>query len=222
MRTIRIAAALATFAATVWAAQPTPDAGKKIWEMSDEERVAARLSPTTGGTVRAQSAGAHSAPANGIGHRESVDGRHHPELFLPYELFDILVGGLSDDVTTRSNVRRTADPGIKQLGYDLTGFWSALRTASAEYVQLKERQPEVRRTKFLHFTSSSGKSVTVLQDPARCAARIAALNRARRTFGASSFDRLLYTVVAPETKHSSIGTEPNRGEQLLFFARGCK
>jgi len=57
-----------------------------------------------------------------------------------------------------------------------------------------------------------------------CAARIAALDEARRVLGGKEhFDKFLYLAVAPKVQASeSTEHNPDRAEQLRYQARGCQ
>jgi len=169
---------------------------KEPWNYSDAERVAARLEHI------------HRDE-----YRERIYGRVNPELFLPFELFDRLVGGLASDAQHRAGVRATLRPGIKRYGYDPEMFWSSLAATSVPYV--KERETHWNIT-------SNRKSVVAGIDRDVCVARIAALNETRRRFGAAAFDRFLYEVVAPQTRYGGSRKSERHGEELLFMARGCK
>jgi len=190
---------------------------KEPWNYSDAERVAARLEHDRRDRVSAQS----NPTSSSREYREQIDGRVTPELFLPFELFDRLVGGIASDAQQRTGVRTTLRPGIKLYGYDPETFWSSLAAVSAPYIKEREKHwngyghaPQ--------FITSSGKTVTAGIDRDVCVARIAALNEARRRFGAAAFDRFLYEVVAPQTRYGGSRRSEEHGEELLFMARGCK
>lgn len=192
-------------------------AKKEPWNYSDAERVTARLEHDRRDRVSGQSNAASSVHE----YRERIDGRVTPELFLPFELFDRLVGGIASDLQHRTGVRATLRRGIVRYGYNADTFWSSLAAASAPYVKEREKH----RNGYSHapqFTTSSGKTVTAAIDRDVCLARIAALNETRRRFGAAAFDRFLYEVVAPQTRYGGSRKSEEYGEELLFQARGCQ
>src|SRR5438552_1289208 len=93
-----LALCLITGSALAQNAAPTRKPGGSVgtsriaaWELTDDERIARRA-------ARDENAGGHIRPAGSqSGFKDSVDGRHNPELFLPYELFDALLRGISGD-----------------------------------------------------------------------------------------------------------------------------
>jgi len=184
------------------------------WILTDEERIARRTTP--------------SAPTGRIGaaavsrgdHREQINGLEHPELFLPYELFDQLVLGLSSKSTQREHARSEYDSRISAFGYNVPKFWETLRIAAQPYVTAQEARSHRGGTLFV---SSHGNKTFVPISRDLCGQRVAALQNARELLGGKDFfDRFLYSVVAARMKHVAVTTAPDPDDQLRFMAGGCR
>src|SRR5713226_7109549 len=79
------------------------------WLMTDDERIERRaaMSPLRGG--------AHAQSVDEERFAEKLDGLEHPEFFLPFELFDHLLNGLSTRALPRDNAHTLYDPKLKAL-----------------------------------------------------------------------------------------------------------
>jgi hypothetical protein len=183
------------------------------WLLSDDERINSR-------TVSRDVPGRATNLSAADGYRDAIDGHSNPELFLPYEIFDVLLWGLSDQPKLQQTAHRLYDSQLPSFGYDADAFWNKLRSASKSYLDSRQYhlQHGPRTTTIL---SSSGKSIMIPVDREVCAARIAALENARLLLGKEAFDRFLYSVVAPQIQISEGGTSSDRASQLRYMARGC-
>jgi hypothetical protein len=186
------------------------------WEWTIEQRLDARFDPIR---IRerdeayvAKYRAAHPelradkdrAPHTGMRYR--IDGARNPELFLPHELFDHLLRGVTSEAGMRSRMRQNSAADLKAAGFDPNSFWPALESLSAQYLPLMQRQGSQSRGD--HYE--------------KCHARYAALQSARKWFGPTTFDRMLYTVIASKTDFS-VGTSfPNPKEDLRREANGCE
>jgi hypothetical protein len=188
--------------------------GVPPWEITDEERIARRTG-SRAGDGRAQSLEARS------GYSESIDGREHPELLFSYELFDHLLWGLGTDSMHHDTARRLFDAKIRARNYDVDAFWAKLASIAEPYLKLKDEHRRENRNATI-FTSPTGKVIFVPIDRDVCAARLGALQEARRAFGGKDFDRFLYLAVAPEVGRASGSNAGDRAEQLRYIAGGCK
>jgi hypothetical protein len=190
-----------------------------VWWLSDDERIARRAA------LIEHRPGPHAPHANAAGrpivsNRESINGAEHPELFLPYELFDELLWGLSTNSSRKENARSLYDTGIRAFGYNVDRFWATL--ANAAHLYLMQSEPR-RHKASTDFVSSRGNWTFVPIGREPCSARIAALEKARQLLGGRDFfDRFLYSVVAPRLHHASATMAPDLDEQLRFMAGGCK
>jgi hypothetical protein len=133
----------------------------------------------------------------------SIDGRRNPELFLPHELFDALLSGLTPDETLRVLQRGYYRDSIQGLDYDADTFWARLASVSGPYLAIRFKQGN-----------------TPYQ--AQCEARFEALQAARRLFGRPQFERLLYTVIAPTMQKSQTTLDGNLSSRLRDAERGCR
>lgn len=182
-----------------------------VWEMTDGERIERRAA-----------AAVTSKDIADRGSREKIEGRRNPELFLSYELYDFLLWGLSDDVKRQQAAHTKFDPKIRASGYDVAKFWRALHATAEPYIELRNTRGR-QGSHATMITSPVGTKVLVPVDRDVCAARITALEQTRRIFGRRSFDRLLYSVVAPTMSHTSSTNSPSDvGVQLRYMAGGCK
>jgi hypothetical protein len=195
-----------------------------VWWLSDDERIARRAALIEHRTGHPLSNGSPT-----VSSRESINGAEHPELFLPYELFDRLLWGLSTKSSRKESARREYDAGIRAFGYDVDRFWATLANAAHLYLTLSKsrRQPFMKskpgRERVGMFVTSRGNRTFVPIGPGPCRARIAALQNARQRLGGRDFfDRFLYSVIAPRLQVTYATTLPDLDEQLRFMARGCK
>jgi hypothetical protein len=133
-----------------------------------------------------------------------VDGHRNPELFLPHELFDMLLSGLNPDESMRTRQREYYRTALRSLGYDDTAFWNALASVTGKYLT-------VRFVNGQHAVNE------------RCHMRFEALEAARNLFGQAKFERTLYTVIAPTAFYSAVSSDDVKPEaQLRRAERGCR
>lgn len=185
------------------------------WLMTDDERIERRaaMSPLRGG--------AHAQSVDEERFAEKLDGLQHPELFLPFELFDHLLNGLGSNAPRRDNAHTLYDPRLEALGYNVESFWQQLATLARPYLDMRE----VKHGPYApaEFTTSTGKRLAAPIRRDLCTARFASLQASRRALGGTEFDRLLYVVVAPNISESTGGnwSPADRSEHLRYMAGGC-
>ncbi|MEO6260432.1 MAG: hypothetical protein ABIP63_08775 [Thermoanaerobaculia bacterium] len=197
---------------------PNPNSGssdlRKAWDWTVEERLANRLDPAKirdrkADWIESTSRNRVSAAAStrsDVSQNDSkvvtyeIDGRRNPELFLEYELFDILLAGLAPETLTRAKQRAFYGPSIRQFGYDENAFWNSLESVVSGYL-------------------AGGSAET--DGEARCVERYQALQAARRLFG-HRFDQFLYLVVAPTVRSSTSTMDQNHGAALRRAEAGCQ
>jgi hypothetical protein len=186
------------------------DQSRQPWNWTTAQRVVDRYDSQHAADRRAAfGPGLTESASNGPNARQFVlDGRRNPELFMPHELFDVLLTGVAPDARLRNKQRDSLDPALATLGYT-SDFWSSLASAAAEYLSIR-------------FPTTSPSSAANDADIRRCTARYEALQRARQTFGAATFDRLLYTVVAPTVTRVEVTTSADPAAALLRAERGCR
>jgi hypothetical protein len=183
--------------------------------LSDDERITrrARLAAAQqGGRI-------HANAAQPRGSREDINGFEHPELFIPYELFDQLLWGLSTNAGRRQHAHAEYDARIRSFGYDVEKFWQTLESASQPYIDVLVKHPHGGTA----FVSSHGNRIFVPVRREVCVARIEALQAARAQLGGKTFfDAFLYSVVAPQMHVVRATTSADLDDQLRFMAGGCK
>ena len=117
---------------------------------------------------------------------EKLDGNVHPERFLPSELFETLVRSsfLSLPATYPRHVRAHSD-GVLTTDAD----WHLFTDVTRAYVNVLAEERDLIRQRV-----SVGREQVRAE---KCRVAFAALRKARAAFGPETFDRFLYTVVAP-------------------------
>jgi len=220
MRRWPIFLVLLSLAFTVGAKVPLKP--RQAWEWTDDERVVARFddaanrervaafqaSQLNASRVSARNtASQHSFPA----HFFVIEGSRNPELFMRHELLDALLRGFSVNQSMAAQFRQSLDSEFRSAGItDPQAFWSTLEKSAHAYLTL-QRSIDAR---------GSGRSRD--DDEALCRARYAALVASERAFGASRFDELLYTVIAPAQRHTQSTTFPDPASRLRREAGGCR
>ena len=147
-----------------------------------------------------------------------INGRETPELLFPTELMDLLLIQMSEGTPGEiNNAKEIYRRDLEALGWEFDSFWNTVSQAADKYFVTRRLFTDLQR-------QSLGKRPT---GPERefltrdlCRARAAALAQARRQFGGESFDRFLYTAVAPTVLASfTPKTDPTTLRQL---ERGCQ
>jgi hypothetical protein len=134
--------------------------------------------------------------------RMTIDGRTHPELLLPHEVFNGLISGLHPDPTMRAKQQAYFAPLLAGQGVNPVEFWEQLAQVAAPFIAAKygnAPQPEV------------------------CRSRYEALMASRALYGAARFDEILYEVVAPSLRLSENASSASALHTRLRSAeRGCR
>jgi hypothetical protein len=133
--------------------------------------------------------------------RVSVDGKTHPELLLPHEVFNGLLTVMQPDPELRALQRALLAPRLVNRGMDPELFWEELSRIAAPFV-----------------TARYGKAPFAEV----CRARNAALTAARAHFGAEAFDELLYAVVAPSVRLSVAASSADEARSRLLRDASCR
>ena len=145
-----------------------------------------------------------------------IDGNQNPELFLPVELFEMLV--------TRGYVGDTwrDDYDLRLASAGLPGnFWRRLETIDGRYIRdLRMEYELLERGKSADASARRRIDEEVAGlTPTLCRERADALTAATKEFGVA-LDRFMYTVVAPGT--AMYFEEPQSPDQLRSAERGCR
>jgi hypothetical protein len=211
------------------AAQPA----KAGWQFSDEERFALRTNAglarqrvaerRQNPTTNVQAAGAKAQPsANAQQWADSFDGKTHPELFLPHEVFRNFVGmAFEGDSRTRDIVRHGMATGIRKAGLP-PDFWERLEPMIAFHVAdvRSEKDLLASRSKMSGAAKDRVVKRLELKRTDVCRSRSEALAAARNAFGRERFDRFLYDAVAIHMFH--VSDRLPTVEQLRRWEGGCR
>ena len=219
--TAKVAVVALLGASTLSAAAPEasrPPENKKPWEWTLAERLAVRLDPVRIAERELENETPHRASPSQVTVREregvgsySIDGRRHPELLVPHELFESLMTGFIPDENRQARYRKNLAVAISAAGFDERVFWSQLYSVASQYVAYKYDQ-----------TAHSPDSAINRGRDSRCRLAFEALTAARQLFGQERFDQFLYEGIAPLTQLASATTAPDPAVELKRAAAGCQ
>jgi hypothetical protein len=208
------------FVATTAVAGDVAAPNKPPWEWTDDQRLAVRLDPA----AIAQRDAEHEKARQGHGlslqplsvyrtPRLVIDGALHPELFLPYELFTCLLDAVDPrySAAERKVKQEFYDRGLRKIGYRPADFWGIFAPLVARYYRV-QRDTEQREPRHDSIDAHV----------ALCRERIVLLEAARERFGRTTFDRILYTVVAPKTFQTGSVPGPDGAAGLKYLSGGCQ
>jgi hypothetical protein len=164
----------------VVAEQPKPS-----WRFSLEERVALRTNPALAQErVRRMRHDANREVATDTTQEwvDHFDGRTHPELFMPHEVFDKLIKmAFLGSTEIRQVIHGGLTPEIRQHGLP-PDFWARLEAISSVHVA------DYRSVLERHDDRGIGmEGVLAHRHEALCRSRVEALAAAREAFGAERF-----------------------------------
>lgn len=190
-----VAAAVSIVISTSLLGATAPANVKQPWEWTAQERADARHDPAKRlERLRGDDAERRMMRVpNNSGPRvaDVIDGAKHPELYFPTELFEYLVRYsfvTLPEVYPHIVHDRTTD--LFRNPVD----WKRFVSIVSDYVKfLKQEQAAA--------SALDKPAVTALQS-SKCAAEARALREARRTFGRTRFDRMLYETVPGGMKTS--------------------
>ncbi len=178
-----------------------PSQIKAPWRLSLEERVALRTNPSLArerarrvrGTATEGAAAAYEPQELA----DDFDGKTHPELFLPHEVFDELISmAFLSSPHGRYVLQTGLAPEVRRHGLP-QDFWEQLESISstftAESQSVRDLLAAVQQR---HNDQVDPQAALAAGHTAVCRSRAAALAAARETFGRERFDRFLYEVVA--------------------------
>ena len=204
--------------------RPSIATTRHAWDLSDEERIAARTNPGAAKARADEYLESHSLPQSTRAKVLSVprklvsvvDGGKTPELFLPAELFEMVVtlGLVSED-----NWRDVWDPGVKAAGLP-PDFWRRLeRTTAAYAADLRAAQQAGLKTRELP-EDRGGSDVAHALLAQLCHDRADALSASRAAFGVA-LDTFMYRTIAPGHL-VTIFDDPEEPARLRSMERGCR
>lgn len=196
---------------------------KRPWSLSLEERIALRTNRALAGE-RARGEGRvranvrEGAPPLA----DSFDGRTHPELFLPHQVFRSLMdmaflGGAKRGEWIREAMRAE----VQEHGLP-PDFWERLRVVSAIHISDATAVNDIAASlRQLHGRARrQAEYELALKQADTCRTAADALAAARREFGAEHFDRFLYDAIAIHMFHAA--DQLPEAEDLRKIERGCR
>jgi len=203
---------------------------KSAWQWSLEDRLAARFDPEAMKFRATKHAAEQKAifdkfPAirtGGLGTMspgtDTIEGTKSPQLFLPTELFSILLNdGFPPNGIRQDESRRNIEERATALGFG-HDFWARLERVAAPILKL-ERERELtlgdRRGVNQERLGIGSQSIVF------CRARAQALEAAKSEFGAEPFSRLLYEVVAPTTSITYV-LKDGLADDMRYLEGGCR
>ena len=213
--------------AAAWAASAmTAPPSKPIWQWTTDERLAARFDEA----ARIQSVAAFEAQ-RAISHAravalprrpaDSIHGSEHPELLMPFEIFTSFTEaayGADDDVAR--HVQRDATVQASKLGLP-PEFLPTLRKQARAFIAMQREERTLKQQIFTGGMTDPQSGMARLRElqKSECASRAAAMRSLRARFGAS-FDRFLYSAIAPGVFRDDF--EPISARTLRAEEDGCK
>jgi len=197
----------------------------KPWTLTLEERIALRTNPELARqrtAIRSQTADGASVNSGLKSIVDDFDGKTHPELFLPHELFRELIGlAFLSPPRFSQVIREDLMPQVRQHGLP-SDFWQRLQSLSAgnaadmravddlnERIRQQGGRARERAQQALPFKNADA-----------CRSRAEALAAARNEFGRDAFDSFLYDVIAANMHH--VADRLPEPELLRQAERGCR
>jgi hypothetical protein len=209
------------------ATAPVIAQSKKPWTLTLEERIALRTSPKlaqerVGDDRQVQASSVRSPNSKSGPIADAFDGKTHPELFLPHEVFDELIKlAFSGPPRTSQIVQDGFLPEVKRHGLPLD-FWERLRLLSTVYIadrgELTDIGVGVRKQ--AGRGRERAEAALVVKHEDLCRSRADALDAARSKFGRERFDRFLYEVIAVNMFY--VADRLPYAERLQKAEEGCR
>jgi hypothetical protein len=193
---------------------------KEAWEYTLDERLEMRFGPDTGAPVRRREDGPPEPDAE-KGKVVSVEGASNPELLVPFELFQRLLGrAYGPHEISRQIYRDQLNPLLQSLGFE-NEFWKDLELMADDLLKV-DRERRRRTQNFAALSErdreEASRGIVELQ-ATYCQDRARILEVAESTFGKERFHKFLYQGVAPSGLTTTSGWTP---EQMRFIAGGCQ
>jgi hypothetical protein len=211
---------------------------KAAWDWTDDERLAVRFDPiaiqerasrdatepysarSVGATQQSSRPTPLQSPS---GPPNLVVGRRNPELFLPFELFNILISsGFSSDAKQNAEFRRSLEPVISK-SIKAETFWADVESAAALLIE-NQNEEHTLGGQIKHAATDDDRAalrqrIKNLQQP-QCLMRARALSAVADRIGRRAFYRILYEGIAPTVNTTS--TDADLAMRLRFAAGGCQ
>jgi len=199
-----------------WPAKPS-------WEWTPEERIQHRFDSTCLAARRAQAATSSPTYGSCKGNPEGADfvfGTDTPELYLPFELFEHLIAtAFTGDPEMMRMRRGRYDSGAIKAGMP-QDWYETIEKAIHKYLQGSATMRELARRLDRASPGESRQLRDQIQalNVSHCAERVALIENLRQMFPAKSFDRFLYTTLAPGLCSGGREAKP---DGLLYVVNGC-
>jgi hypothetical protein len=185
-------------ALTLFAFDAAAQSVSEPWKWRLEDRISARTSADAR-KARLKEAGRPPASAPGLEPIDIIDGKVHPELFVPVELLEALVSlhvlkpdWLRDEIAARSD-------DLFRTKHDRAKLEALIELYAAA----------MRQERHLLDAGSNAELPAIRKEKRK--AEATALRNLRAAFGKERFDRFLYTVIAP-TRRKVVG----RGDRSIL------
>src|SRR5215212_2012653 len=193
--------ATAVFATLLFSAISARGDEKPSWQWSIDDRLEVRLAPASvrerfaarsefepkaSEQVRAR---VHSGDV--VFNQFVIDGERNPELFLPWELMDSLLGAVGGDAEQQKAVRQSYSASLARFGWSEASFWLDMDRFGAAYAAARDQSIDRQRQLLAPGkvgASSSQREIAHLNREL-CTSRAEALRAARLKFGPVVFDR---------------------------------
>ena len=180
-------------------------AAKKPWALTIDERLSMRanseLAAERIGAVRRMATAGAKSSSQWV---DQFNGKDHPELFFPHEVFKQLVE-MAYAGPPRANeiVRSGFTPEVRRYGFP-PDFWERLQVITAPHIA----DVNAARDNLAALRLQNGRArqraeqALALSHADVCRSRADALAAARKAFGSERFDRFLYEVIVTGMFHS--------------------
>lgn len=179
---------------------------KPPWRWTLDERLAgrddavaatARLRDGRMGEVSSLAKSVSTSKQPTLDQFDFISGRTHPELLVPWELFDHMMDmAYADDPEVRSIFRDAKRSSLESSGLP-ADFWDKLEAISVAYLSDRKQTRDLHKRAVSDSTVKNRISVqNASLENLKCRDRAAAIAAAHHDFG-EKFDRFLYEGIAP-------------------------
>lgn len=177
----------------------TASSKKDAWQWTLEERIANRTNPSLAREriARGRRVQMQSNP-NLATIVDRFDGKTHPELFLPHEVFDELVQmTVASQPRTSQAARAALAPEVRSHGLP-PDFWERLQSITTIYVADMQSLQDIGVAARQDNAPGRRRAESALEIKRQelCRSSSEALATAREVFGREKLDRFLYDVIA--------------------------
>ncbi len=202
---------------------------RESWEWTDEDRLERRYNPAAllerteemAKELESQDVDEHVRMSMSNPALVRIHGSSHPELFLPWELFQRFIAtAFTVDPETQEVWRLIYRDQSKSVKLD-ESLWGAVEQASGDYIAMVRSEREFSRT--LNSSREEDRPTLISRHLAHrneqelCGEMIKALQRTMGSVGEETLLKVLYEGVAPST---FISHPLARGPKALLYVQG--